>query len=336
MAHVPETAESSELHGFPMVAACVLAALLTCSGTLAAQEVVYYHLDAIGSVRAVTNQSGSVIERHDYLPFGEECTSGPCAANPVNLGPQPRRFTGKERDTETGLDYFGARYYGAHIGRFTTPDPSYTLKSNLVEPQRWNRYAYGKNNPLRFVDPDGRETIIVHGTWAKSESWPREGSEFNKAVSRTFGETALAFQWSGSNRRGPREKAALELRAFVEAHHVEGEALNIVAHSHGGNIVKEYTTLPGSRKVDVLVNLGTPQRSDYAIQHEKVGTYLNAYDPWDGVQTNGGWLGFKAGRTDPLAVNIPIRSGLSGVDAHSFLHTSQAWSALTKASDLPK
>jgi len=60
--------------------------------------------------------------------------------------------------TPTGpCSYFGARYYGSKIGRFTTTDPVYTWRENLVDPQRWNRYAYARNNPLRYVDPDGRE-----------------------------------------------------------------------------------------------------------------------------------------------------------------------------------
>jgi RHS repeat-associated protein len=52
--------------------------------------------------------------------------------------------------------YFGARYYRADIGRFTTVDPVYTWQENLADPQRWNRYAYVRNNPLRWTDPDGR------------------------------------------------------------------------------------------------------------------------------------------------------------------------------------
>ena len=129
----------------------------------AGDVVEYYHLDGLGNVRAVTNQAGQVIERHDYLPFGEECTTGPCASNPgVGVG-QPRKFTGKERDAETGLDYFGARYYGSKIGRFTTVDPYLDTTMALVDPQRWNRYAYGRNNPLRYVDPDGRDIFDYFG-----------------------------------------------------------------------------------------------------------------------------------------------------------------------------
>ncbi len=119
----------------------------------------YYHLDALGSVRVVTDAARTIVERHDYLPFGEECTTGPCAGNPAGI--QPRKFTGKERDAETGLDYFGARYYGSKTARFTTIDPVYTWKENLADPQRWNRYAYGRNNPFRYVDPDGKNPVVV-------------------------------------------------------------------------------------------------------------------------------------------------------------------------------
>jgi RHS repeat-associated protein len=115
-------------------------------------RVEYYHLDALGSVRVVTNASGQVVRRHDFGPFGEEVA-------PSYPSPERKLFTGQERDAETGLDYFGARYYRADIGRFTTIDPVYTWTENLVDPQRWNRYTYVRNNPLRYLDPDGREVV---------------------------------------------------------------------------------------------------------------------------------------------------------------------------------
>jgi RHS repeat-associated protein len=123
--------------------------------------VEYYHLDALGTVRAVTNQAGAVVERHDYLPYGEEWCGTAVCSSPTQG--QPLRFTGKERDAETGLDYFGARYYGSKIGRFTTTDPVYTWQENLLDPQRWNRYAYARDNPLRYTDPDGRAINLVAG-----------------------------------------------------------------------------------------------------------------------------------------------------------------------------
>jgi RHS repeat-associated protein len=78
------------------------------------------------------------------------CTTAPCFLR--------SHFTGKERDTESGLDYFGARYYASSMGRFMSPDPT---GGRLANPQTLNRYAYVVNNPLSFVDPTG----LWHCTW---------------------------------------------------------------------------------------------------------------------------------------------------------------------------
>lgn len=120
--------------------------------------IEYYHTDALGSVRAVTKQVNGqwqVVARHDFIPFGEEVAPPPAPAD-------KRLFTGKERDTETGLDYFQARYLRVAVGRFTTVDPIMAIERNLLDPQQWNRYTYVTNNPLRYVDPDGRYGIDVH------------------------------------------------------------------------------------------------------------------------------------------------------------------------------
>jgi len=63
-------------------------------------------------------------------------------------------FTSKERDAETGLDYFGARYLSSAQGRFTSPDPIHITKERVLDPQQWNMYAYVRNNPLSNVDTD--------------------------------------------------------------------------------------------------------------------------------------------------------------------------------------
>jgi RHS repeat-associated protein len=65
-----------------------------------------------------------------------------------------QKFTGKERDAESGLDYFGARYYSSATGRFTSAD-DFLNDTNVNDPLSWNLYAYARNNPLVYVDPDG-------------------------------------------------------------------------------------------------------------------------------------------------------------------------------------
>jgi RHS repeat-associated protein len=74
--------------------------------------------------------------------------------------PMPR-ISGKERDAESGLDYFGARYFSGAQGRFTSPDPVLISNQRLVNPQQWNLYSYSGNNPLANIDPDGREVQVL-------------------------------------------------------------------------------------------------------------------------------------------------------------------------------
>jgi RHS repeat-associated protein len=96
----------------------------------------------------------------DYLPFGEELPAGygnrtSCFASTDNK----LKFTGKERDVETGLDYFLARYYSGAQGRFLSPD---IAGPALANPQTLNKYQYTLNNPLRYVDSNGLYEEEVH------------------------------------------------------------------------------------------------------------------------------------------------------------------------------
>ncbi|MEW5980665.1 MAG: RHS repeat-associated core domain-containing protein [Acidobacteriota bacterium] len=132
--------------------------------------------DHLGSTRVVTDQSRVVKSRHDYLAFGEELTASYGRAGIPGYGNHPLRqkFTAKERDSESNLDYFLARYYSGAQGRFTSPDeftggsvdpvtgrqvqrPGPLPYADITDPQTLNKYSYVLNNPLRFTDPDGHE-----------------------------------------------------------------------------------------------------------------------------------------------------------------------------------
>ena len=118
---------------------------LPARATAQTETVIYFHTDAVGSVRMTTDANGQVLQRYDYTPFGEPWPSQPT--------PETRRFGGQELDAETQLNYFGARLYLSQTGRFTrSDDPGY---GNLFDPQSMNVYAYAHNNPLRWVDPTG-------------------------------------------------------------------------------------------------------------------------------------------------------------------------------------
>ena len=133
--------------------ALLLALVLGATPPLASGKVFFYHNDATGTPMAMTDESGSVVWEADYLPFGQESELTGSVQN-------KNRFVGKEKDEETGLSYFGARYLDDRSGRFTKVDPVGISESDLMNPQRFNRYAYGLNNPYKYVDPDGEFAIL--------------------------------------------------------------------------------------------------------------------------------------------------------------------------------
>jgi RHS repeat-associated protein len=121
----------------------------------------YMTSDNLGTPRVITNSSAGVVSRHDYKPFGEEIGAG-VGGRTTGMGYSVadgvrQRFTQKERDVETGLDHFGARYLSSTQGRFTGCDPKMLGIKQVGNPQRWNRYAYVVNNPLALYDPDGQD-----------------------------------------------------------------------------------------------------------------------------------------------------------------------------------
>jgi RHS repeat-associated protein len=134
----------------------VLGAWITSSST----DLRWLVTDQLGTPRMIFDQSGTLagVSRHDYLPFGEELVVGQglrtaAMGYATNDGVR-QHFTLKERDNETGLDFFGARYYASAQGRFTSTDPALT-SADVATPQSWNRYAYSFNNPLKYIDPTG-------------------------------------------------------------------------------------------------------------------------------------------------------------------------------------
>jgi RHS repeat-associated protein len=123
----------------------------------------------LGSTRMVIDKTGSLagIKRHDFCPFGEELGAG-IGIRSETIGYSGdsvrQKFGTKERDSETGLDYFGARYYGSVMGRFLSPDRLFADQFKR-DPQSWNLYAYVRNNPLRYIDPLGLARVDANGNW---------------------------------------------------------------------------------------------------------------------------------------------------------------------------
>ncbi len=106
----------------------------------AAWSVRYQHTDVLGSVIAESNAQGTITQRFGYKPFGEGSPT-----QKIGVG-----YTGHLEDTDLGLTYMQQRYYDPVIGRFYSNDPI-----GFRDPQSFNRYSYGNNNPYKFVDPTG-------------------------------------------------------------------------------------------------------------------------------------------------------------------------------------
>ncbi len=117
----------------------------------AAERIVYLHSDALGSPVAASDSSGALLWREAYRPYGDRIRN-------EDDGTNVQWFSGKPHDTETGLSYFGARYYEPIVGRFMSADPQRFDEANI---QSFNRYAYANNNPYKFVDPDGESPLDI-------------------------------------------------------------------------------------------------------------------------------------------------------------------------------
>jgi len=217
----------------------------------AAERVTYYHLDALGSPVAASDEQGNLVWREDYKPYGERTKKEPAAAS------NSRYYTGHPHDQDTGLTYAGARYYDPVVGRFMAVDPKPFSEERSYS---FNRYAYAANNPYRFRDPDGRDI---------------EGYEL-----QTYGGTAGAEVLTGS---GQVVFQAVEYGSYVIGGISlvrAGVGLGRGLFRAGGNLVAKGLSKPsvGDSKLQNLVNdlykgantkkpIGTGSTAD-AIRHE--------------------------------------------------------------------
>ncbi len=141
------------------IATRLLRTLVLLAGVLAlaqpvqaVENITYLHNDAAGSPVAATDAAGNVIWRESYRAYGER------TRNETASRTNRQFFHGKAFDADSGLAYFGARYYDPVVGRFMAIDPAGFDEANL---HSFNRYAYGNNNPYRYIDRDGRLAFLI-------------------------------------------------------------------------------------------------------------------------------------------------------------------------------
>lgn len=169
-------------------------------------KTYFAHTDWLGTEHARSDPGGLVCESSTMLPFGDHLQNaggGTCDLS-------PNHFTGKQRDAETNLDYFGARYYTSTMGRWITPDwaekPEAVPYSVLGDPQSLNLYQYVRNNPSGKIDEDGHccfefavdalDYISETRAYETVENW---GTQAVAATGALLGTVAAA----ASNGQGP-------------------------------------------------------------------------------------------------------------------------------------
>lgn len=193
----------------------------------------YYMNDQHNTTRLITDDTGTVVHSAAYGPYGEIQKTW------VNTYEPKLKFSGKEREAYSDLDYFGARYYGHSEYRFISADPVINKKKALYNPQYWNLYSYCINNPVTFLDPDGRD--ILEDLFGKAKEIVDKGTS---GVSQMIPQTMMMDGWEEQKKTNDKHvKNALKIAVAVSGALV---ALDIVVgNEKGGGEKKPYAKHSG-------------------------------------------------------------------------------------------
>ncbi len=256
-----------------------------------------------------------------------------------------QRYTGAERDDETGLDFMQARYYGSSMGRFTSPDPLLS-SGELHDPQTWNRYAYALNNPLLYTDPLGLFVYAKNVSDEQKKQFEaalKQGQDNLKKVEAKYGKdsdqytkAAKALNSYGDPGKdngvvvsfdrkegGGYTEATKDAKGKVVGINVQFNAKELESNSfqalvgHEGSHVDYFQTEKGFNRYDfefrghyVQSVLGEAQFSDgrYSVPDNN----KKEYDLW-----NKGWEGPERETLRRTAINtwlaVPIKEGSYGL-----------------------
>jgi RHS repeat-associated protein len=312
------------------------------------RHVYYYHGDHLGSAQVVTDYRGEVYEHIEYTPYGELWVE-----HAPNVEATPFRFTGKERDSETGLYYYGARYLNPQTSMWLSTDPAmgeYIPQAPLNdEARRYNQnllgmggvynyinlhaYHYAGNNPVRYIDPDGREidqaeVNAAFQEWIKIRDPALARADFDVHV-------FMDNQAVGKNGRIP---SVAELNEYAKGVIEAQKTYSIIVTvgllfcglfdwlnaPKGFKINGELKTIFGNRHLFLnwlrgnqsLTRKANPLNDTEAQQLIDTAKNLNLVinsnsNGLAGIETTGAWAGiahFKIGN-----IHIPIQKGLGNV-----------------------
>ena len=209
----------------------------------------YFTTDHLGSVRAVTDPDGNVLEQFDYLPYGQKCNNSSLAV--ANQRKTDYLYTGKELPEEFfGIDWYDSvARWQTTSGVFTSPDPLAELTPN------YSPYAYASCNPLIFIDPVGLTTYTVDG-----EEWIiDDGYDDSVEVSESdFRRLQRRFRYSDSS------YLRLRQRLMDKNGYVDSEGQYVLPASYSFAVKSSSGFLPTIASVAAL-DLSIPDPTDFSL-----------------------------------------------------------------------
>jgi RHS repeat-associated protein len=260
--------------------------------------------DALGTRRMQTNADGQPETDIQSLPYGDALVTANDQYAPATADDAtPLHFTGKERDTESGNDYFGARYYASSMGRFMSPDWSAKIEpvpyAKLDNPQSLNLYAYVGNNPLTRRDLDGHiialgcaagtsasqctqdksteESRLAANASKTDKNGMKESSLFKETTDKS-GKTTMtlnkdaASKWSGGHSAGFNLlNAAIDNKGVINVQMVDHDDSGVISHNDSTHSI----TVGLGRTASPLDSGGPANPLSIIAGHEVLGHGLN-------------------------------------------------------------
>jgi RHS repeat-associated protein len=224
------------------------------------------YTDPQGTVLAEADVQGHIVARYDYRPYGGVVSGS---------GPNGPGYTGHVQDPETGLVYMQARYYQAR-GQFLSPDPVGPSPGNIFS---FNRYAYGNNNPIGNIDPDGREAgFVYHSDGGMTNFW--SGSQNDAAIAKANDQLATVLQavdeFSQAFPDGAVEHAAIgPIIAGLSASKVEIKAARLAENAAKGvaaeaKVGGELGAKVAGKRVTLEASTGQRSVADFVTKDKSV------------------------------------------------------------------
>ncbi len=237
-------------------------------------ELNYYLTDHLQSPSVITNNQGEIVETRDYGPYGQSLNND-SASSTTDL-----EFNFKPLDKESGLQYFGNRYYDNQTGKFVSYDPllislpkdKEELNNILSEPQRLNNYSYALNNPVANIDPDGQASLRAWltnplQTFAQVSFWKTAMNAYlrpkNYQASADFLNHSLSLN-----------PGKLTVRGDNQYNYVIEEIRN--SHEYSKFIDREIVAAEKGGMTGFYVNSAWPEQSDkkLSFQHGDLATAI--------------------------------------------------------------